>query len=128
MSDTPRTDAAYFSKTTLYDMAGEMKKLERELAAANERIKRLEEELELHAHDLSPSMVQARNDQLAAENANLLPRLRRLEKAGDAVAASLGRGLDPCERQECKWLVELPMTDAEYAVFNRTFKAKESNP
>jgi hypothetical protein len=36
MSDTPRTDAAYFaSGATMYDMAGEMKKLERELNEAN---------------------------------------------------------------------------------------------
>lgn len=44
MSDTPRTDAAYFKPlATMYDMAGEMKRMERELNAANERIKRLEE-------------------------------------------------------------------------------------
>ena len=44
VSDTPRTDAAYFKKgATMYDLAGEMKLLERELNAANERIKRLEE-------------------------------------------------------------------------------------
>jgi len=35
MSDTPRTDAAYFaSGATMYDLAGEMKKLERELNEA----------------------------------------------------------------------------------------------
>ena len=35
MSDTPRTDAAYFKQgATMYDLAGESKKLERELAAA----------------------------------------------------------------------------------------------
>ena len=44
MSDTPRTDAAYFKPhATMYDLAGEMKLIERELNAANERIKRLEE-------------------------------------------------------------------------------------
>lgn len=47
MSDTPRTDAAYFKPhATMYDLAGESKRLERELNAANERIKRLEEALE----------------------------------------------------------------------------------
>jgi len=57
MSDTPRTDAAYFKKyATMYNMAGEMKKLERELHAANQHIKRLEEELsdaysEIRTHD-----------------------------------------------------------------------------
>jgi len=43
ISDTPRTDAAYFKPhATMYDLAGEMKLIERELNAANERIKRLE--------------------------------------------------------------------------------------
>ena len=43
VSDTPRTDAAYFKPhATMYDLAGEMKRVERELNAANERIKRLE--------------------------------------------------------------------------------------
>ncbi len=46
VSDTPRTDAAYFKPhSTMYDLAGEMKRIERELNAANERIKRLEEAL-----------------------------------------------------------------------------------
>ena len=46
VSDTPRTDEAYFKKgATMYDLAGEMKRMERELNAANERIKRLEEAL-----------------------------------------------------------------------------------
>jgi len=44
ISDTPRTDAAYFKPhATMYDLAGEMKLMERELNAAHERIKRLEE-------------------------------------------------------------------------------------
>ncbi len=39
MSDTPRTDAAYFKPhATMYDLAGEMKLMERELNAANDRI------------------------------------------------------------------------------------------
>ena len=43
ISDTPRTDAAYFKPgATMYDLAGEMKLVERELNAANDRIKRLE--------------------------------------------------------------------------------------
>ena len=46
MSDTPRTDAAYFKKgATMYDLAGEMKQIERELTAANERIKRLDDRI-----------------------------------------------------------------------------------
>ena len=44
MSDTPRTDASYFKPgSTMYDLAGEMKRMERELNAANDRIRRLEE-------------------------------------------------------------------------------------
>lgn len=44
MSDTPRTDSAYFSNATLYDLAGEMKKLERELTAAQAEALKLQEE------------------------------------------------------------------------------------
>ena len=44
MSDTPRTDAAFFNPMSImYDPVSEMKILERELNAANDRIKRLEE-------------------------------------------------------------------------------------
>ena len=43
MVDTPRTDAVWKTTHTMYELAGEMKQLERELNAANERIKRLEE-------------------------------------------------------------------------------------
>jgi predicted nuclease with TOPRIM domain len=44
MSNTPRTEAAYFKPhATMYDLAGEMKLMERELNAANDRIKRLED-------------------------------------------------------------------------------------
>ena len=46
MSDTPRTDAAYFRPhATMYDLAGEMKRMERELKVASERIRMLEDEL-----------------------------------------------------------------------------------
>ena len=45
ISDTPRTDAVYFKQgATMYDLANEMKLVERELNAANQRIKRLEED------------------------------------------------------------------------------------
>jgi hypothetical protein len=44
IGETPRTDAAYFKPhATMYDLAGEMKLMERELNAANDRINRLEE-------------------------------------------------------------------------------------
>ena len=71
VGDTPRTDEAYFKNSaTMYDLAGEMKRVERELNAANEKIEvlliadcerlRIEEELN------------AAND-----------RIKRLEEAGD---------------------------------------------
>ena len=42
IGETPRTDAAYFKPhATMYDLAGEMKLMERELNAANERISKL---------------------------------------------------------------------------------------
>jgi hypothetical protein len=45
VSDTPRTDDAYFKTgATMYDLAGEMKRMERELNAANAKIERLIEE------------------------------------------------------------------------------------
>jgi hypothetical protein len=38
MNDTPRTDAAYFRQgATMYNLAGEMKQLERELAEARDQ-------------------------------------------------------------------------------------------
>ena len=43
VSDTPRTDAAYFNRNnTFYQSIGEMKQIERELNAAKDRIKLLE--------------------------------------------------------------------------------------
>jgi hypothetical protein len=42
ISDTPMTDAAYFKPhATMYDLAGEMKLMERELNAANSKIELL---------------------------------------------------------------------------------------
>ena len=42
VSDTPRTDAAYFEPgATMYDLAGEAKRMERELNAANQMFKKL---------------------------------------------------------------------------------------
>jgi cell division protein FtsL len=52
VSDTPRTDAAYFKPhATMYDLAGEMKLIERELSVANKRIKELEAKVD-ELHDL----------------------------------------------------------------------------
>jgi hypothetical protein len=42
IGETPRTDAAYFKPhATMYDLAGEMKLMERELNAANSKIEAL---------------------------------------------------------------------------------------
>lgn len=41
MSDTPRTDEAWKTTHSVYEFTAEMKRMERELNAANERIKRL---------------------------------------------------------------------------------------
>lgn len=48
MSDTPKTDAAY----SIYDLRKVAQDIERELNAANERIKRLEEENDALRADL----------------------------------------------------------------------------
>jgi len=55
-------------------------------------------------------------------------QIRRLEEAWDVIKASLQRSLNSNEQGECKWLAELPMTDAEFAVFTTAFKAKEAKP
>jgi hypothetical protein len=55
-------------------------------------------------------------------------RIKRLEEAGGVIKASLKRSLNPNEQGECKWLAELPMTDAEFAVFTTAFKTKEAKP
>ena len=86
MVDTPRTEAEVnrqkcWSDDLVTIDANFACQLERELNAANERIKRLEEE----------------NNELRAEEARLLNtngelnrRIKRLEDAGDAVAAIIG--------------------------------------
>jgi len=66
--------------------------------------------------------------QLEQENDALKQRIKRLEEAEDVIKASLQRSLNSNEQGECKWLAELPMTDAEFAVFTTAFKAKEAKP
>jgi hypothetical protein len=66
VSDTPRTDEAYFEPhATMYDLAGEMKLMERELNAANSIIRQ--------------------QQLLDEENLRLQDRIKRLEEAGDAL-------------------------------------------
>ena len=108
MSDTPRTDAA----CNIYDLQIVAEDIERELNAANAEIERLT----------------AKVAQLYEGAEEQKQRIKRLEDAGDVIKASLQRSLNPNEQAECKWLAELPMTDAEFAVFTTAFKAKEAKP
>ena len=108
MSDTPRTDAA----CNIYDLQIVAEDIERELNAANAEIERLT----------------AKVAQLYEGAEEQKQRIKRLEDAGDVIKASLQRALNPNEQAECKWLAELPMTDAEFAVFTTAFKAKEAKP
>ena len=71
MSDTPRTDAVYFKQgATMYDLANEMKLVERELNAANIEIEEQRKDVVY----------------LATEKAKLENYVMRLEEAGDALA------------------------------------------
>ena len=94
ISDTPRTDArrGFHGWYTAVD-AEFSEKLERELNAAQQRIKRLEEE----------------NNELRAEEARLLNtngelerRLKRLEEAGDNMEKLLPEGCI-CDKAAIRW-------------------------
>ena len=56
MSDTPRTDVAYAASTGvgIYELFKEAQDIERELNAANDRIKRLEEAGDALAYNHNP--------------------------------------------------------------------------
>ena len=70
ISDTPRTDAVYFKQgATMYDLANEMKLVERELNAANAEIEEKRKDVVW----------------LATEKAKLENYVMRLEEAGDAL-------------------------------------------
>jgi hypothetical protein len=96
--------------------------IERELNAANDRIKRLEEDL-MDAKNKHAALVA---DVALYEDRG--ERIKMLEEVGNVIKASLQRSLNSNEQGECKWLAELPMTDAEFAVFTTAFKAKEDKP
>ena len=100
MSDTPRTDEAYFEPhATMYDLAGEMKLMERELNAANSIIRQ--------------------QQLLDEENLRLKERIKRLEEAGDALeyaSVVLEAGEDP------NWFEKLLIAQREW------HKAKEAKP
>ena len=73
MSDTPRTDAAYFKKgATMYDLAGEMKLMERELNTANERIKRLEDSYAAKDAQLSNLLHICRDNDIEVSSYDLI--------------------------------------------------------
>jgi hypothetical protein len=88
----------------------ERDRLTRDLTAAREQAKKAADEgfemalryqarikrLEGHSCDLSPAMVQARNDQLNTENTKLKERVKRLEKAGDRMRTLCADG-DDCD-------------------------------
>ena len=75
VGETPRTDAAYFKPgATMYDLAGEMKRVERELNAANERIKQLEDARTVAAANSLANM-------LAYEDA--VAKIKRLEDCAE---------------------------------------------
>ena len=68
MSDTPRTDAAYFKPhATMYDLAGEMKIMERELNAANAII-RQQQLLEEENLRLQDRIIQLEEELMDAKN------------------------------------------------------------
>lgn len=79
---------------------------ERELAVANERIRKLEEDAEANAWTVSPAMAQAKIDELNE-------RIRRLESAGDAVAV---------------WVSPEYETDPANAALKEWNQAKEAKP
>ena len=114
MVDTPRTEAEVnrqkcWSDDLVTIDANFACQLERELNAANDRIKRLEEE----------------NNELRAEEARLLNtngelnrRIKRLEEAGDAVAEIIG------PPGSAHWADENQVD----AAWNNWTKAKEAKP
>ena len=83
---------------------------------------------ETAARVLECMKTQWMEDSQSKQIRELQERIKRLEEAGDVIKASLQRSLNSNEQGECKWLAELPMTDAEFAVFTTAFKAKETKP
>jgi predicted RNase H-like nuclease (RuvC/YqgF family) len=93
---------------------------------ANRTIEQLERELNAATSEIARLTSKVAQLYEGAEEQN--QRIKRLEEAGGVIKASLKRSLNPNEQGECKWLAELPMTDAEFAVFTTAFKAKEAKP
>jgi chromosome segregation ATPase len=81
MSDTPRSNNYDWSFHLLF---AESQKMERELNAANERIKRLEEELERTKQDRN-AIAKKTREPLLLKLDHAAERIKRLEEAGDAM-------------------------------------------
>jgi hypothetical protein len=74
VSDTPRTDAAYFKDcATMYDLAGEMKRMERELNAANAKIKQLRDGIYKQGHEIEQTCGKALGYQLFKDDQKNFP-------------------------------------------------------
>lgn len=91
VSDTPRTDAAYAASTGagIYELFKESQDIERELNAANDKIKRLEEEVQ----DLKVV-----NEYAWLKTGKLNERIRRLIKLG--LETTRPDGLDKWQEEE----------------------------
>ena len=115
MSDTPRTDAEELphSLDDHHFVVGSFfaRKLERELNAAQQRIKRLEEARTVAAANSLATMM-------SYEDA--IAKIKRLEEAGDAM---LNAWLMPEDSMEyCDWIALSADAKAKW------FKAKEAKP
>ena len=95
MSETPISDS---TPHNVADLGMQIRRLERQLNAAQQRIKRLEEEeagdemvnaYEEICHD-SYYQTQSYSAETAALITRLKERIKRLEEAGDAVASIIG--------------------------------------
>jgi hypothetical protein len=88
VSDTPRTDRARLDEhDPAVAVASECSKLERELNAANERIKRLEEELERTKQDRN-AIAKTTREPLLLKLDHAAERIKRLEEALGCVVVS----------------------------------------
>jgi len=125
LSDTPRTDAAYFKPhSTMYDLAGEMKRIERELTASNERVRLLisERDTARGYADQKWKLRQEFHDLFGTDDISeavalvrgLQERVQRLEQAGDLLT-----------RMVCRQDGYGVYQDEEDAV-NSWYKAKEN--
>ena len=118
MSDTPRTECYVLNPLPQVVSADFARELERELNAANERIKRLEDwkqsalavEREWNANAIATmlggKLGESQREVIQREVPKLLARIKRLEEAGDAME---------------QWA-------SEYGPIYRWRKAKEAKP